>query len=165
MVLRNYPVADRMHKDVETVRPEETLGEAVRDVRVARYGCLVAVDAEHRPVGILTGGDLFRLLLSEQVPDAPYLRHVFSSAEALIEHLHNAQAVSSDRVADCMSTPIVTVDESASLEDVADLFDAHDFNQLPVVSGGRLVGLILRVDLLEPLLQLHDRLQRDRRAN
>jgi CBS domain-containing protein len=164
MVLSNYPVANSMHKDVETVRPDETLREAVRDVRIARYGCLVAVDGDGRPVGILTGGDLFRLLLSEQIPDAPYLRHIFASPDALLEHLHSVQAAASDRVADCMSTPLVTVEESASLEEVADVFDQRDFNQVPVVRDGRLVGLMLRVDLLDPLLEVHEQLQRERDA-
>jgi CBS domain-containing protein len=165
MVLRTYPVADRMHKDIGTVLPHETLGEAVRDVRVGRYGCLVAVDPDHRPVGILTGGDLFRLLVSEQVPDGPSLRHIFASPESLLEHLRDAQAASTDRVEDCMSSPVVTVEESATLEDVADLFDQHDFNQIPVVREGRLVGLVLRVDLLEPLLRVHEELHKQGRTN
>jgi CBS domain-containing protein len=162
-VLRDYPVAATMNKDVETVLPTDTLREAVRRIGLTRYGCLVAIDENRGPVGILTAGDLYRLLLSEQAPTAAHLRHILSSPEALVENLRSARAVSGeedDHVVRYMSTPVVTIDVSRNLNGAAELFDEHIFRQFPVVQDGRLVGLIRRVDLLEPLMQAHEEAQR-----
>ncbi len=161
MVLKRYPVAESMHKDVETVAPDATLYDAVRAVAASRYSCLVVVDAARHPIGMLTSGDLFRLVFSEQVPGGSHLRHILASPEAMIEHVRSVHAAAGDRVDACMTSPVVTLDDTATLDDAAELLDAHDMHQLPIVHGGRLVGLIRRVDLLEPLVRAHIELQQE----
>jgi CBS-domain-containing membrane protein len=53
------------------------------------------------------------------------------------------------RVGDQMTSKVVTVDEYASVKDVADLIVRHGFNAVPVVSRlGRLTGVISEADLI-----------------
>lgn len=165
MPLANYLVVDAMHRDVATLRPEQSLRDALRDIGSTPHACFVVTDGEGHPVGILTGGDLIRLVLSEQVPGGRHLRHILATPEALVEHLRSVRAASGDRIASCMSTPVVTVDESATLKDVAELLDDYGFWQLPVVREGRLVGLIRRIDILEPLMRVHDEVYQERHAD
>jgi len=54
------------------------------------------------------------------------------------------------RVRDAMTAEPVVISAQAPLRAVESLFEAHDFNGLPVVeSGGRLVGMITKLDLLK----------------
>jgi CBS domain-containing membrane protein len=50
--------------------------------------------------------------------------------------------------ADIMSRDLVTVGPEAALSQVADLFRTRAFTSLPVVDGGRLLGVIFQIDLI-----------------
>lgn len=53
------------------------------------------------------------------------------------------------RVLDVMTRPAVTIAPGTPLREVEALFEAHDFNALPVVgSDGELVGIVSKLDLL-----------------
>jgi CBS domain-containing protein len=52
-------------------------------------------------------------------------------------------------VADVMQSEVVTIGPEASLADAEAIFEKHQFNGLPVIDdGGRLVGLLTKLDLL-----------------
>jgi CBS domain-containing protein len=54
------------------------------------------------------------------------------------------------RVEDVMVSPAITVAPGATLSEAEALFDAHDFNGLPVVdAAGRLIGIVTKLDLLK----------------
>jgi CBS domain-containing protein len=52
-----------------------------------------------------------------------------------------------------MTSLVVTVPASAGLAEVADVLDAHRIGQVPVMSDGRLVGIISRADLVRKLAE------------
>jgi len=53
-----------------------------------------------------------------------------------------------------MSTPVVTINEDASVEEAARLMSRKRIKKLPVVSGDKLIGIITSMDLVraEPKL-------------
>jgi CBS domain-containing protein len=54
------------------------------------------------------------------------------------------------RVGDVMTRDPVVVETGATLSDVEAIFEAHDFNGLPVVDKNlRLIGMITKLDLLK----------------
>lgn len=57
------------------------------------------------------------------------------------------------RVKDVMSRSVVSVQPDESVFDAAEKMDEHDVNRLPVVSKGRLVGIIARSDLVKALVE------------
>jgi len=58
-------------------------------------------------------------------------------------HGHHAQ--------DVMTRRVITVDEDASLEAIADVLEKHRIKQVPVVRDGRLIGIVSRADILHGL--------------
>lgn len=58
-------------------------------------------------------------------------------------------------VAEIMSSPAMVIDEEASLEEVATIMAAMNINRLPVVSEGRLTGIIARADIIRYLATMH----------
>ena len=52
------------------------------------------------------------------------------------------------RVVEIMSRDVVTIAPEATLKDAHEIFRKYDYNALPVVSGGRVVGIMTKLDLL-----------------
>ncbi len=50
---------------------------------------------------------------------------------------------------DIMTSPAITVDEEASVAEIARIFKQKNINRVPVIdAGGRLVGIVSRADIL-----------------
>ncbi|MDP6606340.1 MAG: CBS domain-containing protein [Dehalococcoidia bacterium] len=162
MPLSKYKVIDVVQQDVSSADPADPARQLFSDIATAQHGCIVVVDGEYLPVGIVTRGDVVRMVLSEQVPGGLHRRAITTSIEATLEHLKMVRRASGEVVAHCMTTPVVTVDEQETLQRVAEIFAENHFDSLPVVRGGRLVGLVRRVDLLGPIMEAHDEAQRAR---
>jgi CBS domain-containing membrane protein len=60
-VFVTVPVAEAMHRDVVTVRPDDSVADAARILLDNKYGCLPVVDAKNELVGIVTEADFLRL--------------------------------------------------------------------------------------------------------
>ena len=52
------------------------------------------------------------------------------------------------RVGDVMTRDVVAIDPETPLARVEELFDTHDFDALPVVERGALVGVVAKLDVL-----------------
>ncbi len=51
-------------------------------------------------------------------------------------------------VEDCMSQPVITVDETMPLDDVVRVMEKHQIRRVPVVNeGGRCVGIVSQADV------------------
>ena len=59
-----------------------------------------------------------------------------------------------------MTSPVITVDPKMSLRDAEQRMHKHDIACLPVVSNERLVGIVTKLDFLEPISQLEAAEQR-----
>jgi CBS domain-containing protein len=132
-------VEDVMTTEVIAVDPSTSFKELVNLLAAYRVSALPVVDAERRPVGIVSEGDL---LLKEALPAGVGV----GGAE---------EAKASGRVAaDLMTTPVVSVGPLAGLAEAARLARAHGVKRLPVVDAdGRLVGIVSRGDLLKVFLR------------
>jgi len=113
---------DIMNRKVVTVSPHASVREAARLMREHNIGTLVVVD-EGYPVGIITERDLAtRVVALDLSGDTP--------------------------VEDVMSTQLITVSESTSIENVLDTMQKHGFRRLPVLKDGKLVGILTLRDIL-----------------
>ena len=96
-------------------------------------------------VGIVTEGDLIRRVEPESIEQASARWLHWAAPEGLARDFVRSH---SWKVADVMTSPVVTVTQSTPLHDVADLLQTRGIKRLPVVQDGRLVGIISRADLL-----------------
>ena len=55
---------------------------------------------------------------------------------------------------DVMSRVVVSVAKDAGLSEVAEILDTHRIRQVPVMEGGKLVGMISRTDLVRKLAEV-----------
>jgi len=110
--------------DVVTVEAEATVREAVELMNRNEIGCLVVVDEEEKPVGIITERDLLKRVLA------------------------NRKDPVRAKVKDIMSKPLVTGTPHMDIEAAVRLMFKHKIKKLPVVENGRLVGLVTLTDLV-----------------
>jgi len=122
-------VRDVMTKNPRVVRRDTSVQEVVATMSKFDISSVIVVQ-EERPVGIITHKDIVSKIVQPRIPpDAVTAREI-------------------------MSTPIVTISEDATIEEVARLMAKKNIKKLPVVRDGRLVGTITSMDLVreEPKL-------------
>ena len=116
-------VRDIMSKDVKVVRPDTTIQEVVATMSKFDISSIMIVQSE-RPVGIITTRDvLSKVVVQCLAPRALTARQI-------------------------MSSPLVTIDGSATVEEAARLMAQRKVKTLPVMDGDKLVGVLTYTDIV-----------------
>jgi CBS domain-containing protein len=110
-------VSELMVKDVLTVEPSDTIGEAAEKMNAANVGAVVVMEDMVRIVGIVTERDLMRAVAARA-----------RAAEA--------------RVRQWMTPNPVTIEPDLAIEDAAQVMFDNNFRHLPVVKDGRPLGIV-----------------------
>ncbi len=142
-------VADVMTKDVITIAPDTPVEAIAKLLYEHQISGLPVVDGQNRVVGILSEGDLMAhsAAIGEAQPRSWWLRFFGDTASRAEEYLKSHGRTA----ADVMSRSPMTVGPEASLAEVARLLEKHRIKRLPVVDGGKLVGIVSRANLLRGL--------------
>ncbi|MFE3123284.1 CBS domain-containing protein [Streptomyces hydrogenans] len=157
MTSRPFTVADVMTKKVVAVRPDTPFKEIAAAMERWKVSALPVLEGEGRVVGVVSEADL---LVKEEFHD-----HRLGMVEQLRRHDATAKA-GSDRAAELMSAPAVTVGPDATLSRAARIMATRRVKRLPVVDGdGVIQGVVSRSDLLKVFLrpdeELADEVRRD----
>jgi CBS domain-containing protein len=137
--------ADLMSRHVITLSPGSSVWHATRIMRDHAVSGLPVVDDLGNLVGMLTEGDLLRRVEPDSLEEASARWKHLAAPEGLARDFVMSH---SWRVADLMTSPVVTVAENTSLHDVAELLLTRGIKRMPVMRNGRMVGIISRADLL-----------------
>ena len=142
---------DVMTKDVVTVGPDTTVGDIAALLVSHRIGAVPVVSGDRKLIGIVSQTDLVHRSETGTEKRRKWWLEAFADPDAkareyVKSHGHKAQEV--------MTRVIVSVSEGASLAEVADVLDTHRIRQVPVVSDGRLAGMISRADLVRALAEV-----------
>ena len=141
--IKGMKASDIMTLGAATVTPESSLAMAIRCLGDHGISALPVVDRDGKLQGIISEGDFFRKATGAFQLDS--LCGVGREARRDVLDLA--------RVGDLMSIEPVTVDGDASLTEAIGLMERHGVKRLPVISNGKLVGLISRADILRTLLE------------
>ena len=143
---------DIMATELITVSPGTPVVEAARLLLEKRINGLPVVDEAGQLVGIICQSDLVAQQKRFPLPSVFNLLDgliPISSPKALEKEM---QKIAASRVSEAMSPHPVTVSPQTSLEEIATLMVSKGFHTLPVVEGGKLVGIIGKEDVLRTLL-------------
>jgi len=141
--------------DVEKVmtRAPHTL-ESNRSVG-AVLGLMREYGISHVPV--MEGGKLVGMVSIEDILESIYWpQHRQTLGDIAGEKLETLGIA----VKGIMASPVITVEPTMSLRDAEQQMHKHDIDCLPVVTGDRLVGVVTKLDFLEPISQLEAEAQR-----
>ncbi|MGQ9461178.1 MAG: CBS domain-containing protein [Candidatus Bathyarchaeaceae archaeon] len=116
-------VRDTMSKNVKVVRPDSSVREVVAIMNKFDIGSIIVVQG-NRPVGIITERDILRRIVEPCLaPETLTARQV-------------------------MSSPVLTIKETASLDEAAKLMAKKGVKKLPVMDNQKLVGIITFTDIV-----------------
>lgn len=139
---------DIMNRKVVSTPPEASR-RAVAELLVRNgISAMPVVDANGVPIGMVSEGDLMPRDESEREARRDWWLKALSEGEDLnpefVQYLE-----SQDRSArDMMVSPVITIDENADVVEVAELLSAKKIKRVPVMSDGRMVGIVSRADLV-----------------
>jgi CBS domain-containing protein len=152
-------VEDLMNRDVVSVTPDATLKE-VAHVLIERGVAGVPVcDAGGRVLGVVSESDI----LWKEIRPAPEVHGIVA---ALIDRAYgDGDRVEASTAGEAMSSPPITVEPDASVAQAGRLMITYGVNRLPVVSDGKLVGIIARSDLVRAFGRPDDEIEREIRED
>lgn len=140
--------ADVMVTDVVSVPESATVREVAQLMLDKRVSGVPVVDKSGRIVGIVSEGDLIRRAEIGSQRQRSWWLELLTGTEQLAAEYIKAHAV---RVTDIMSREVVAASESTPLSEIATLLERHRIKRVPIVRGGRLVGIVSRANLVQAL--------------
>ncbi len=143
---------DIMTKDVITVTPDTDITQAAKLLLDNHFNGLPVVDDRGRLIGIICQDDL--IVQQKRLP-LPSLFTFFDGLIPLTSYKSLEKEVDkiiASKVSQAMTPDPLTIDPDASLEDIATLMVNNNIHTLPVLEGGRLVGIIGKEDVLRTLM-------------
>ena len=139
-------VKDIMTKDIITVTPDTEVVKAAKILLEKRINGLPVVDDSGKLVGILCQSDLIAQQKSIPIPSLFTLLDGFMPL-TIMKRIDKEV----EKIAAIIPKP-VTVDPDADIEDVARLMVDKNYHTLPVLDGGKVVGIVGKEDILKTLL-------------
>jgi len=116
-------VRDIMVRNVKTVRTDDSAWDAVVKMNKFRIGSVIVTN-NGRPVGIITERNILERIVEPRLDP------------------------SSVRAKDIMSAPLITIDLNAAVEEAAQIMARKGIKKLPVVDGGKVVGVVSTSDIV-----------------
>lgn len=127
--MRLSEILEMKGRNVHTTSPQETVMDAVRKLVAYNIGALAVVDGNGNLAGILSERDVLRMLPRE------------------------AGDLSAVRVAQRMTTNVVTASPDDDVESCLNAMTGHRIRHLPVCERGKLAGMVSIGDLVKSRLE------------
>ena len=132
----SYRIKDYLEKEVATINVGASILEASKLMMKKDVGYLVVLERD-QPVGMVTERDLvMKVIAKEKNP-------------------------STVKVSEIMSSPLITVNLDATIEDAVKAMAKHRIRRLPVVKDNVICGIFTTRDLTKHFNEYADRIARD----
>ncbi len=145
-------------REVNCVYSDVPLPVAERELAFARVPYAVVLDSEAEMAGMLTEVDIInvaRVVEGEEDTGESIANQDNEWAWEGIKAVGNRYMptrnveIPNGPVSEFMTADVLTVSKNRPIMEVAQLMIEHDIEQLPLVSGGKLVGIVQDIHLLE----------------
>ncbi len=130
-----------MSTDLVTVAPGDTLATARRIMHDKGIHHLPVLDDNQELVGLVT------------------LTNVLAATDSILRDDENRIHATEICVGDIMVRDVVTVDENASLRQAALFLEKHGIGCLPVITDGKLRGIVTDTDFLGVAINLLEQIE------
>ncbi len=138
---------DVMTKEVTTVAPETTVAELGRLFIDKGISGAPVVDARGGLIGIVTENDLISKNTRLHIPTILRLFDAFIPLGTSKLELE-IKKMAASTVGEVCTKKVVTIGEDAGLDEIATIMDEKKIHLLPVVKGGKVIGIVGKKDLL-----------------
>ena len=145
-------VADIMTRKVTTVKRETTIRELATIFETLHFGSLPVVDDDGNLTGIVSASDLIEQGRNLHIPTVISLFDwvIPLGGERSLER--DLQKITAQTVGEICSIDVVTISPNDPVSTAADIMSSHKLHALPVVEGGKLAGIVARIDIIRNLI-------------
>jgi CBS domain-containing protein len=144
---------DIMTREVITVKAHDQVDEVARLLVEHRISGIPVIDEEGHVIGIVTEKDLIIKASELRVPFYVTLFDSIIFLENPIRFKNDLKKYTAVNVEDAMTESVVVVEEDTKVSDVVKLMQNKRINRVPVVSHGKLVGIITRNDVIKSMVK------------
>lgn len=139
-------IGDVMSRRMVTVRPTDTVEDAVKLMLDHSISGLPVIDENANLLGIVTEGDFLRRseIHTESPRRSRWVEVLLGPGDDAYRYIRSHGR----KVAEVMTASVRTLEPEASLTEAADLMEKAHIKRIPIVRAGKLVGLVSRSDLL-----------------
>lgn len=122
-----YQAKDTMNANVVSIHPDASIQEAIQKLLDYNVSGMPVIDESGELCGVISEFQLLEVVYDPNLKGA--------------------------QVQGFMTRDVITVDESALLATVANLFIVHRIRRVPVLRDGKVVGIVSRRDLLRYIVE------------
>jgi CBS domain-containing protein len=150
---RSFLVRQVMTTDVLSFKPGDPVDAAARALSDRQIGGAPVVDDDGRVVGLLEDDDLIVQESRLHLPTVISVLGAYIELPSSVAHFEaDLRKAVGATVGDVMDADPAICGPDDTLEQVATVMHERDLSRLPVVSGGRLVGIVSRGDLVRAIV-------------
>jgi CBS domain-containing protein len=138
--------AEIMTRNVITATPKTEVREIVDLMIKNRISAVPVIDDSGRVLGMVSEGDLMRRVENNtERRDSWWLKALFSATNDASAYVKSHGR----RAEDVMSRDVISISEDTPLYKIAQTLEKNHIKRVPVVTGGKLVGIVSRSNLLQ----------------
>jgi len=140
-----------MTKDVITVVSSASVEELARVLVDHKISGVPVVDGNGQLIGIVTENDLIRKNKKFHIPTIVRLFDAFIMLESRSRIEQEIREMAAVTVADIFRKDVVTIGEETPVDEIATVMSEKGVHLIPVVEGGRIKGIIGKIDIIKGL--------------
>ena len=145
---------DVMNTAVVAVRPDTPINDIAKTLREHRISAVPVIDEAGSPVGMVSEGDLIGRDEADREARRDWWLSLLSEGEAMNPEFLASVGSRERSARNVMVAAVVTVGEDAEINEIARLLTANRIKRVPVLRGGRIVGIVSRADLVRALAEI-----------
>ncbi|MBM3561870.1 MAG: CBS domain-containing protein [Alphaproteobacteria bacterium] len=136
---------DLMNSDFPYVTADADLDYVAKLLADCGLGAVPVVDDDLTPIGIVTRSNLERAR-ARPLPDLGAIPTFLLRDRPKPAFRANGRALR-----EVMTSPAISISDVAKIPDIARIMESHSLKRMPVVEGHRIIGLLLRKEVLEAM--------------
>lgn len=140
---------DIMTKNVVTVTPDTSIEDLAAILVKHEISGVPVLDDAGALYGIVTENDLISRNKRLHIPTVISFLDAAIYLESSKRFEQEVKRVAATKVAEICARKVVTISEDASMLDIATIMDEQKFHLLPVLSKGKLVGIVGKRDMVK----------------
>lgn len=143
-----------MTRNVVTAGPEDSVATIAKTLSRHNVSAVPVCDPDGRLLGMISEGDLLRPFGSSHGLKRDWWLGLLAEGTSLAPDFLDYVREDQHPAKGLMTTPVITVEETTPLANAADLMMKHKVKRLPVLRGGKIVGIVSRADLVRAFFNL-----------
>jgi CBS domain-containing protein len=157
-------IKDAMKKEVIKFKSTDKIIDVAQVLREKNISGAPVVDEKDHVIGIISEGDIMRLLEVHSPKINLILPAPLDLIELPVRMKHEFDEVAEDMeragsivIGEIMTKKVITIRDDKNISDAAEIMDSNNVKRLPVVDEqGKLLGILTRGDLIAALVKTND---------